>query len=48
LHFISTQPWLRRHTSGMSNIDKQRIAAVRTLEDWRGLDDKKSRRFNLN
>ena len=29
---ISTRLWLRQHTGRMSNIDKQRIAAVRTLE----------------
>jgi hypothetical protein len=30
---ISTRASLRRHTGRMSNIDKQRIAAVRTLVD---------------
>ena len=32
MHFISTAPWLWRHIDHMTIIDKQRIAAVRTLE----------------
>jgi hypothetical protein len=36
-HFISTASWLWRHIDHMTIIDKQRIAAVRTLEA-RGYD----------